>query len=113
MNALENVTIPRMEHVISYINRELDELERYARGRAPFALCNKNRVHLFGSSAFVRSVFALKASLYVELSTEEESDGLDITSISTAWIAYVHFGVPWLLGLFISMVLRLCCANDG
>ncbi|CAM9307206.1 unnamed protein product [Sphacelaria rigidula] len=28
VNALENVTIPRMEHVISYINRELDELER-------------------------------------------------------------------------------------
>lgn len=29
VNALENVTIPRMETVISYINRELDELERY------------------------------------------------------------------------------------
>ncbi|CAM9460001.1 unnamed protein product [Ectocarpus sp. 12 AP-2014] len=28
VNALENVTIPRMEGVISYINRELDELER-------------------------------------------------------------------------------------
>lgn len=28
VNALENVTIPRMETVISYINRELDELER-------------------------------------------------------------------------------------
>ena len=28
MNALENVTIPRMEGTIKYINRELDELER-------------------------------------------------------------------------------------
>jgi V-type H+-transporting ATPase subunit D len=28
VNALENVTIPRMEAIISYINRELDELER-------------------------------------------------------------------------------------
>lgn len=28
VNALENVTIPRMEGVIKYINRELDELER-------------------------------------------------------------------------------------
>ncbi|CAM9382643.1 unnamed protein product [Discosporangium mesarthrocarpum] len=28
VNALENVTIPRMEGIISYINRELDELER-------------------------------------------------------------------------------------
>ncbi|CAM9165270.1 unnamed protein product, partial [Chrysoparadoxa australica] len=28
VNALENVTIPRMEGIIAYINRELDELER-------------------------------------------------------------------------------------
>lgn len=42
VNALENVTIPRMEAVISYINRELDELERYGIGswisRGCFAL---------------------------------------------------------------------------
>lgn len=36
VNALENVTIPRMEAVISYINRELDELERWVlRGADP------------------------------------------------------------------------------
>lgn len=28
VNALENVTIPRLEAILAYINRELDELER-------------------------------------------------------------------------------------
>jgi len=28
VNALENVTIPRIEDVLAYINKELDELER-------------------------------------------------------------------------------------
>eukprot|EP00804_Cyclotella_cryptica_P023479 CCRYP_012123-RB/>CCRYP_012123-RB protein AED:0.46 eAED:0.46 QI:0/0/0/1/0/0/2/0/163 len=28
VNALENVTIPKIEHVLAYISRELDELER-------------------------------------------------------------------------------------
>lgn len=28
MNALENVTIPKIEGILSYIDRELDELER-------------------------------------------------------------------------------------
>merc|ERR1712176_687974 len=28
VNALENVTIPKIEHILKYIERELDELER-------------------------------------------------------------------------------------
>ena len=28
VNALENVTIPKIQHVLDYISRELDELER-------------------------------------------------------------------------------------
>ena len=31
VNALENVTIPRIEGVLGYISRELDELEREGR----------------------------------------------------------------------------------